>query len=656
MTHDRWTRRGISAPRGRLTAAVVAALVVAAPAAAGAGGVGSGSGASAFVRVNQVGYPSDATKRAYVLAGADESGATFTVADSGGAIALSGSVGPRVGSWSGQYPDVYAIDFSSVSAGGTYSISVHGSVDAHSPSFVIGGGRAVYGSAMANSLSFFQNERDGRHFIPSALRTAPAHLHDRNAMTYRTPETTGSGHFSGDLKPLGTTIDASGGWWDAGDYLKFVQTTSYTVDVLLSGVRDFPAQLGAGAAPSDFSAEARFGTKWLLRMWDDKTRTLYYQVGIGNGNRKIIADHDIWRLPQADDTYGNHDPAYRYIRHRPVFRAGRPGSPVSPNLAGRDAAAFAMCYQVERTTHPRLARRCLTSAEHIFELADTSPSSKLVTVIPFGFYPEREWRDDLELGATELALALEAGPAPSGLRHAHASYYLNAAAHWAGQYMHGPNDAGDILNLYDVSGLAHYDMVRAIRAAGASGLAVTPAALLDDMKRELDTALAQAATDPFGFGYPWAAYDTTTHGAGLSVEASEYDELTGTGTFASYSSRWLANVLGANAWGTSLIVGDGHTFPNCMQHQVTNLIGSLDGIPPVLAGAAVEGPNSFAAHGRLPRMRACPPDGVDRFARFNGSDSSVYRDNVQSYSTVEPAIDLTASSPLAFARQAAGGY
>jgi endoglucanase len=90
-----------------------------------------------------------------------------------------------------------------------------------------------------------------------------------------------------------------------------------------------------------------------------------------------------------------------------------------------------------------------------------------------------------------------------------------------------------------------------------------------------------------------------------------------------------------------------------MQHQVTNIIGSLDGSPPILAGAAVEGPNSFAAKGSLSGMRACPPDGVDTFAQFNGR-TAVYQDNVQSYSTVEPAIDLTASSPLAFARQAAG--
>jgi endoglucanase len=42
-------------------------------------------------------------------------------------------------------------------------------------------------------------------------------------------------------------------------------------------------------------------------------------------------------------------------------------------------------------------------------------------------------------------------------------------------------------------------------------------------------------------------------------------------SYDTYSQRWLANILGANAWGSSFIVGDGSTFPNCIQHQVANL-------------------------------------------------------------------------------------
>jgi endoglucanase len=135
--------------------------------------------------------------------------------------------------------------------------------------------------------------------------------------------------------------------------------------------------------------------------------------------------------------------------------------------------------------------------------------------------------------------------------------------------------------------------------------------------------------------------------------ASEYGNLTGTTAYAANGNQWLANILGTNAWGTSLIVGDGATFPFCMQHQVTNLIGSANGSPPILAGAVVEGPNSFAAKGTLSGMLACPVNGVDVFAQFNGN-GAVYQDNVQSFSTVEPAIDLTASSFLAFSWQIAG--
>jgi endoglucanase len=181
---------------------------------------------------------------------------------------------------------------------------------------------------------------------------------------------------------------------------------SYTEALMLIGVRDFPDAMGAGAPNADFTAEARFGVDWLARMWDDQSQTLYYQVGIGTGNDKIVSDHDIWRLPQADDDYGRGwDPAYRYIRNRPVLIAAPAGSPISSNLAGRLAAAFAESYQVFRTSDPAFARQCLLSAEHIFDLAETRPRGDLLTVAPFDFYPEIEWRDDLELGATELYFA-----------------------------------------------------------------------------------------------------------------------------------------------------------------------------------------------------------------------------------------------------------
>ena len=608
---------------------------------------------SAFVRVNQVGYAATASKRAYLMASGIEAGATFSVKNASGATVYSAPIGANLGSWSNSYPDVYALDFGSVTTAGTYTIVTSGPIVGSSPGFTIGTAANEYTGALSNALSFYENERDGSNYIPSALRTAPGHLNDASAMTYLTPNMNSSGRFSGNLSPLGVQIDASGGWWDAGDYLKFVETISYTVDILQLGVRDFPNQMGSGSTTANFTAEAKFGLDWLQHMWDDTTQTLYYQVGIGTGNSKTIGDHDIWRLPQADDNYGGTNPLYRYIRNRPVFRAGPAGGLISPNLAGRMAADFALCFQIFKSSNPAYANQCLLSAEHIFALANTNPSGNLLTVAPYSFYPETEWRDDLEFGATELYFALASGNLPAGLPYTDPLFYLQSAAHWAHAYITGPNDAADTLNLYDVSGVAHYELYHALAQAGnPSGLEVTQAALLSDLKKQLDKAVAQAGTDPFGFGFPWATFDTTSHGAGLVVMASEYDHLTGTTAYASYGVQWLANILGANAWGISLIVGDGSTFPHCMQHQVANLAGSLDGSPPILAGAAVEGPNKITSRGLVSGMVTCPANGVDQYASFNGS-SAVFQDNVQSWSTDEPAVDLTATSPLAFAWQIA---
>jgi endoglucanase len=629
---------------------VVVCLLMTLPGLTQPRAVAASGGATAQVRVDQIGYATNTAKRAYLMTSAPRGSTAFRVVASNGHTAFDGVIGSDRGPWSASYPHVYALDFNRLNRAGSYHIVVDGgSPQATSPTFRIAAPASLYATAMANSLSFYENERDGPNYIPSALRSAPAHLNDETAMTYLIPPVDSNGNFQGDLTPLGVSIDASSGWWDAGDYLKFTETISYVVGMMETDVRDFPDQLGQGSANADYTAEAQFGLRFLEQMWNDNTKTLYLQVGIGEGNTQIVGDHDIWRLPQADDTYGGTNPEDRYIRNPPVFRAGAPDSLISPNLAGRLAADFALCYQIDRVSDPAQAASCLKSAEDIYGLADTHPG-KLETVIPYDFYPEKEWRDDLEWGATEIYDALAAGPAPAGVPNNNAMYYLRQAAHWAHAYITGPYDALDSLNLYDVTGLAHFDLYHAMQQAGDPSLEVTRHALLADIKLQLDHAVTRSHADPFGFGFPWDTFDTTSHGAGLVVMAAEYDELTGSGVFAGDDSRWLANILGANAWGTSLIVGDGTTFPECMQHQVANLAGSLNGSAPVLAGAAVEGPNSFAATGVVDGMRACPANGVDTFAQFN-SATAVFQDNVQSWSTDEPALDLTAATSMAFAWQ-----
>jgi len=610
-------------------------------------------GVTGYVRVNQVGYEAGLSARAYLMTTSAVSGVTYSVKNSGGTVVASGSVGSKTGTW-GSY-SVYPIDFT-LTTSDTYTVSVSGPVSATSPKFRVDTPTNLYTTPLANSLYFYENERDGANFISTPLRNAAGHLNDASATVYHTPKFDSNDNIIGSLSSTGTTINAEGGWWDAGDYLKFVQTHSYAVALMLIGVRDFPNQMGSLSTTSNFTNEAQFGLNWLQQMWNDSSKTLYYQVGIGTdfASFNYQSDHDIWRLPQADDTYGGTSSQFQYIRHRPVFVAGAAGAKISPNLAGRMAASFAECFQVFQATNPTLANQCMLSAEHIFDLANTSPSGNLLTVAPFDFYPENEWRDDLELGATELYFAVQRGNLPAGLPHTDPMYYLKLAASWANAYITGPNDGSDSLNLYDVSGLAHFELYRAITLAGKpAGLAVTQAQLLSDMANQITTQIANA-NDPFGFGWRWADGDSVSHGAGLSVMAKEYYFLTGTGSYATDSRRWLGNISGANAWGATFTIGDGSAFPDCPQHQVANLVGSLNGEPPVLAGAVVEGPTDAASSGSLTGMLACPPGGGDAYKKFNGN-SAVYKDNVQSFTTDEPAIDLTATSFLMYAWRVAGG-
>jgi hypothetical protein len=609
---------------------------------------------SAYVRVNQVGYISGETKRAILMATGSESGATFNVINTAnGHSVYSAPIGASQGSWSSAFPDTYLLDLTQVQTRGSYTIQVDGPIAASSPTFKIDTGANLYSALLPNALFFYLAQRDGPDVNPAVMSRRPSHLTDQQASIYSTPIYKND-VLQSNLNKIGGPIDVSGGWFDAGDYVKFVETASYTDAVMLFAARQYPSLFTGGSA--DFNNEGKYGLDWLRKMWDNTSKTLYYQVSIGDGNGKtILGDHDFWRLPQADDRLNVKpgDPAY-YVKYRPVFRAGPAGSSISPNLAGRLAADFGLCYQLYHNSNPTYAAQCLASGENIFDLAKTSSVGQLLTAAEYDYYPEVEWRDDLELGATELYFATATGKLPPGLPHTDPMYYLQKAAHWARQYMLSPNDGTDSLNLYDVSGLAHYELSHAIAQAGNPGnLEVTRGDLLNDLRHQLVNGTTQAAHDPFGLGIAYGGQDASPHALGYALEVQFYDQLAGVSIYKTFGLTQRNWVLGDNAWGSSFIVGAGSTFPYCMQHQVANLAGSLDGTPPIVLGATVDGPNataSFQGLGLQSGMRKCPPAGGDAFKNFS-SKGARYVDNVADWPSVEPSDDYTALGILVFAQQ-----
>ncbi len=238
---------------------------------------------SAYVRVSQVGYEMGKSSfRAYLMSSQGVSGASFEVIDSAGASVFSAPVGALLGTWSHSEKisyAVYALDFA-VSRSGLYSISVYGEVSATSPVFAVDSPDALYSGLLLNTLFFYQTQRDGPNFVANALRTAPGHLKDKDAEVYETPPLDGNDFidYVPPQPPLEPTklpnIDASGGWWDAGDYEKYVETTSYTAALMQIGIRDFPQPDGGGRAVESCGAaglgflcgQQRTGSATVLRL------------------------------------------------------------------------------------------------------------------------------------------------------------------------------------------------------------------------------------------------------------------------------------------------------------------------------------------------------------------------------------------------------
>ena len=593
------------------------------------------------IRVNQVGYPSSGPKAAYVMLPRKVARVRFEVVTPYG-VSYRGTSADDVGAWNANYQAVYRLSFSGLTLPGQYQVKLLSPARASSPGFIIGDGTQLYRELVDNSVRYFTSERDGPDVVSSVLDRQPANLTDKKAYVYADPRYDSDDNLLGTLKKTGGPVDVSGGWFDAGGgYEKFGYTASYADALMLLAARDYPNSYDM------LQQEATFGLQWVTKLWDPARKVLYAQVGIGTGNASntIQGDYNFWFLPQQEDRMnvkpgGNPGPSAHYVKYRPVFPAAPPGQKVSPNLAGRFAADFALGAQLAARSDPASAAHLLSLARGVYAMAKTTNVGQLVTVFPHDFYPATQWKSDMLWGAAEIALADEAAGAPAVRVRAD----LAAAARWARAYIAQAHD--DTFNLYDTGAVAEAELIQAMRQADA--FPVSPATLLADMAAQLRAGQAQAKGDPFALGSQLGESDASPHAFGLYITDALYQKYGGSSRFTSFAQQQLNFALGANGWGTSFVVGAGTVFPHCMQSEIANLAGSLTGRGDIQLGATTDGPSSpdnFVGLGTVDGMRACS---AGHFAPFNTKTAS-YEDNVVSWPSVEPADDYTANSLLAFA-------
>ena len=355
-----------------------------------------------------MGYQPDAPKAGYVMLPARVASVPFTVTDARGTVVYRGVSRDDAGAWNSRYTAVYLLSFSGLRQRGTYRLRAAAAV---SPAFRIASGATLYGQLADNAVRYFTSERDGADVEPSVLGRQPANLTDERAYVYARPRFDSNDNLVGALKRVGGPVNVSGGWFDAGGgYEKFGYTASYSDALMLIAARDDP-----GSSPA-LEPEAQFGLQWITKLWNPKQRVLYMQVGIGNGNASntIQGDYNFWFLPQQEDRLdvakgANPGPSAYYVKYRPVFEAAAPGQPVSPDLAGRYAADFALGAQLSRGASGRASGlRELSLARSVYADAKTTDVGQILTAYPDDYYPGTEWKSDMLWGAAEIALADEA--------------------------------------------------------------------------------------------------------------------------------------------------------------------------------------------------------------------------------------------------------
>ncbi|OAY30493.1 endoglucanase 8 isoform X3 [Manihot esculenta] len=188
-----------------------------------------------------------------------------------------------------------------------------------------------YGDALTKSILFFEGQRSGK--IPSTQR-----------VTWRKDSALLDGSSIG--------MDLVGGYYDAGDNIKFNFPMAFTTTMLAWSVLEFGPLMGSDL---EHALEAiQWSTDYLLKS-TSVPGTVVAQVG------EPISDHNCWERPEDMDT-----PRTTY-----VVNQTHPGSELSAEIA----AALAVSSLVFKTTQANYSNILLERASSVFDFADNFQGS-----------------------------------------------------------------------------------------------------------------------------------------------------------------------------------------------------------------------------------------------------------------------------------------
>ncbi len=332
--------------------------------------------AQTYLRYNQAGYRPDRPKSLVIISCDDLSGQSWTLYEDSVEI-LSGKINESIAGRGDHtsHPYNHVVDFSSLDRAGDYTFRTGNNaasirIDPH-----------PYAVLITDALRHLRTARSGTE---TALNHALSHAGDSAATVYEIAGDAESGRWAqSDPK---VTLDCKGGWYDAGDFIKFTLTTANTVYYLLQAWEDnpkaFTSVLSTSGLP-DVLDEALHGLNYLMKMHPQPD---LFVIQVGN-----YLDHDQkMRLPENDMLDGK----------RPALCA------ISPVHMGVTAAALAKGARVfTEIGRQETADSFLQKALSIYDRA-IQPDALEVAAYEKDqtndFYRDNSLDDNMALGAIEL--------------------------------------------------------------------------------------------------------------------------------------------------------------------------------------------------------------------------------------------------------------
>jgi endoglucanase len=231
------------------------------------------SAPSESIRMNQWGFAVKGSKQAAIVSPTAQKFAVVGMPSED--TVLTGELGPSA-TWTAAKESAKLADFSALEKPGFYKLVVPELGE--SGTFRIDD--SVYVDAYAGlSRYFYFNRTSAELTAPFAGPWARQAGHPDNQVRIHASAATTA-------KPEGTLINASGGWYDAGDYNKYMGPTAVSVALLLSVVEDFPLLSQkvkwnlpeSGNALPDVVDEALLGLRFLMRCQDELDGGVYHKI------------------------------------------------------------------------------------------------------------------------------------------------------------------------------------------------------------------------------------------------------------------------------------------------------------------------------------------------------------------------------------------